>query len=390
MAAQWLMVGELALAGLSLAPFALHRFNVARWSKIPLEIPAQNSNLQITILLPVWNESLVIEKKLADLAAQEVKCDLVIVDSASDDNTVKIAESWLADFPDSFKSTKIIKMPTRLGKTPAVILALDQMKDVEGIIVMTDADAFLSQGSLERIQHWFSDATIGAVGGTPQRVGDLESEKSHRDLYTILRSGESSFDSTPFLEGSLMAWRAGKISSSDLYPTANADDAQIATAIRLNGLRAIHDSELFFTDYMPTTGKGQRRQKVRRAQGLIRLLARKRKFWFSSRVGRFGKILRMNAWMHIFSPFLMFGATIMAILRNISFTEELAWLSLLEMYCLAAWLLVRSQKGFTGVKTAGTILFGMENLFIAMFTTARGKSLHIWDQHSDVREEISK
>ncbi|MGY8754672.1 MAG: glycosyltransferase [Candidatus Poseidoniales archaeon] len=390
MAAQWLMVGELALAGLSLAPFVLHRLNVAKWSKIPLEYPTQNSKLKLTVLLPVWNEALVIEKKLVDLAAQEVNCDLVVVDSASDDNTLSIVESWLADFPDSFNSSKIIRMPKRLGKTPAVILALDQMNDVDGIIVMTDADAFLQPGSFERIQHWFSDATIGAVGGTPQRIGDLGSEKSHRDLYSVLRAGESAFDSTPFLEGSLMAWRAGTINSSDLYPTANADDAQIATAVRLNGLRSIHDSELIFRDYMPTTAKGHRRQKVRRAQGLIRLLVRKRKFWFSSRVGRFSKILRMNAWMHIFSPLLMFGAIMMSILRNISFTEEALWLSIIEMYCLVAWVLVRSQKGFLGIKIAGTILAGMESLFLAMLTTFRGKSLHIWDQHSDVREEISK
>ena len=80
----------------------------------------------------------------------------------------------------------------------------------------------------------------------------------------------------------------------------------------------------------------------------------------------------------------------MSILRNISFTEEALWLSIIEMYCLVAWVFVRNQKGFLGIKIAGTILAGMESLFLAMLTTSRGKSLHIWDQHSDVREEISK
>ena len=112
------------------------------------------------------------------------------------------------------------------------------------------------------------------MGGTPKREGDLEGENEHRAMYSMLRVGESAFDSTPFLEGSLLAWRSGLVNSSDLFVNSNADDAQIATAARLNGLRSIQDPELFFSDQMPLTTKGQRRQKVRRAQGLIRLLAR--------------------------------------------------------------------------------------------------------------------
>ena len=51
------------------------------------------------------------------------------------------------------------------------------------------------------------------------------------------------------------------VSSSDLHYSANADDAQIATAVRLAGLRSIQDPDLKFTDQMPLKAKGQRRQK---------------------------------------------------------------------------------------------------------------------------------
>ena len=209
----------------------------------------------------------------------------------------------------------------------------------------------------------------------------------------MLRLGESAHDSTPFLEGSLIAWRAGCVSSSDLYYSSNADDAQIATAARLNGLRAIQDPELFFSDQMPLTAKGQRRQKVRRAQGLIRLLVRKRKFWFSKRQGRFSKILRRNAWMHIISPLAIVGASALALMRNIVYLPEsalMASLSALELYCLASWLLARSNKSIFGTKTAGVILCGLENLFSALVLSGRGKSLHMWQQHTDVRVAISE
>ena len=393
MAGEWVAYGELGLAAIGLAPFALHRLSCGQWAKQQLECPEEMSGMDMTILLPVWNEGLIIESKLSNLAKQDFKSKILIIDSASTDDTLEKAKSWLDDFPDAFESSKIIAMPERLGKTSAVMIALDELAEDNGIIVMTDADATLMPGSLSRINQWFSNPQIGAVGGTPQRAGELVNERSHRDLYTLLRVGESSYDSTPFLEGSVIAWRAGAVKSSDLFAKSNADDAQISTAVRLGGLRSIQDPELTFSDQMPITSKDQRRQKVRRAQGLIRLLSRKREFWFSKRQGRFSKILRRNAWMHILSPLAIAGGAAFAIVRNIVYPSDsnlMYTLSAIELYCLTSWLLTRANKSFFGIKIAGTILCGLENLLVAILTTGRGKSLHMWDQHTDVREIISK
>ena len=392
MAGEWLAYGELGLAAVGFAPFAIHRWSCGNWSRQKLECPEELSGLEMTILLPVWNEELIIEKKLANLAKQDFKAHLLLVDSASDDQTLSKAKTWLEDFPDAFESHKIIAMPTRKGKTAGVALALKELEGSEGIIVMTDADATIMPGALERINRWFSNPLIGSVGGTPQREGDYDSESEHREIYTLLRVGESSHDSTPFLEGSLLAWRAGMVSASDMYLSANADDAQIATAVRLNGLRSIQDPDLKFSDQMPLTRKGQRRQKVRRAQGLIRLLTRKRKHWFSRREGRFAKILRRNAWMHILSPLAIAAGGIMAIMRNIAYLPETSLtmaLSAIELYCLASWLLARSNKSFFGIRTAGVIMCGLENLLVALVHSGRGKSLHMWEQHTDVRETLA-
>ena len=392
MAGEWLAYGELGLAAVGFAPFAIHRWSCGNWSRQKLECPEELSGLEMTILLPVWNEELIIEKKLANLAKQDFKVHLLLVDSASDDQTLSKAKTWLEDFPDAFESHKIIAMPTRKGKTAAVALALKELEDSEGIIVMTDADATIQPGALERINRWFSNPLIGSVGGTPQREGDFDGESEHREIYTLLRVGESFHDSTPFLEGSLLAWRAGMVSASDMYLSANADDAQIATAVRLNGLRSIQDPDLRFSDQMPLTRKGQRRQKVRRAQGLIRLLTRKRRHWFSRREGRFAKILRRNAWMHILSPLAIAAGGIVAIMRNIAYLPETTLtmaLSAIELYCLASWLLARSNKSFFGIRTAGVIMCGLENLLVALVHSGRGKSLHMWEQHTDVRETLA-
>ena len=105
----WLAGAELALATIGLAPFAIHRLSVGRWAKEALICPENDSNLDITVLLPVWNESLIIEQKLADLSAQSRKVSLLIVDSASDDDTVLKAKAWLADFPKAFTNYNIFR-----------------------------------------------------------------------------------------------------------------------------------------------------------------------------------------------------------------------------------------------------------------------------------------
>jgi hypothetical protein len=43
-----------------------------------------------------------------------------------------------------------------------------------------------------------------------------------------------------------------------------------------------------------------------------------------------------------------------------------------------------------GLATVGSIFTGMEHLLAAMWTSFRGRSLHMWDQHTDTRVLASK
>ena len=397
---------EVGLGTLALGPFLLHRLSVGQWRKNPPAYPLESADspaLPITVLLPVWNEALVIEQKLDNLAKQEgASADLLIIDSASTDTTVGLARQWLEQHPKAFSHTQIIEMETRLGKSRAVQLALETLEKqgFAGLVCMTDADAQLPENGLQRLSGWFADPTIGAVGASARRLGGLAQEGSHRTMFELLREGESAHDSTPFLEGSFMMWRSSAFNAHQLYPTANADDAQIATQVRLNGLRSIHDSEVKFQDIAPSTPEGQARQKVRRAQGLQRLLLRHRKQWWNRRLGKFAMILRREAHFHLAAPLLMLGVGATAILRwgTVMFigmpNGELALLhgglAIMELFGLTAWALHRNGMRLPGLTPVGAILTGFEHLLAAMWTSFRGRSLHMWDQHTDTRKLASK
>ena len=395
---------EGAALGAAMAPFLLHRWDMHRWDKDhrTRHKPAgTNHSERLTVLLPVWNEGLVIEKKLANLAAQQLPIHLLVVDSASTDDTMKLVDAWTASHPETFAGVETIRMPERKGKTAAVVLALQHLgQHAEGLICMTDADAMLERGCLHRMVQWFADPMVGAVGAVPNRVGGQHDEKLHRSTWEAMRFAESMVDSTPFLEGSCMMWRPSCLAINELNPLANADDAQIATSIRCRGWRTLMDPMAQFSDVAPHTREGQRRQKIRRAQGLQRLLIRQREQAAAKSQGVFGRIFRRQFHFHIVAPLALTVALICAVLRW-GFIGLYGWpatftlansvhlgFCMLEAACTLLWWRARRGKSNGLLTLPGQWLASMELLGRSLIATARGRSLHMWEQHTDVRERL--
>jgi len=395
---------EGAALSVALAPFVLHRWDMYRWDRDHRRqhVPkGTNHNEHLTVLLPVWNEERIIEKKLDNLAAQKFPMSLLLIDSASTDATVECVEAWLDAHPDAFLEVALLRMDTRQGKTAAVVKALKHLgQHAEGLVCMTDADAMLEQGCLHRMMQWFADPMVGAVGAVPNREGARHDENMHRTAWEAMRLAESMVDSTPFLEGSCMMWRPSCLAIDDLNPSANADDAQIATSIRCRGWRTLTDPLAQFVDAAPSTIKGQRRQKIRRAQGLQRLLTRQRKQATARSQGLFGRIFRRQHHFHIVAPLALTVATTSAILRW-GFIVLYGWpatftlanslhlgFTVLETVCAGLWWRSRQGKSSGPLSLIGQWFASMELLGRSLVITARGRSLHQWEQHADVRERM--
>ena len=390
---------EVGFATLAALPYAKHGLDLFRARKRILSRPREGFDGSLTILLPIWNEANVLQQKLDNLreTSQGMRSHLVIIDSASTDDSVSIAEEW--NGKDSFASYEVLRMKERKGKTAAVKQALEHINATLGtdLVLMTDADALFESDTITNLLKWFSDPSIGCVGATPKRIGQRVEEEGHRSMFSMVRNLESKMDSTPFLEGSCMVWRAEAMDPSALHVTSNADDAQIATNVRIHGLRVIQDSSVYFIDHAPHERKEHSRQKVRRAQGLQRHLLRQRKHWFNRRHGRFAPILRQEAALHILTPLMLVGALIAMLARwasigfaeidfaNATLTTLHVGLFTAEMVLLASWFTVRYGLRIPLLNQVGTVIDGNLQLIRALWKSARGSSLHMWDQHQDGR-----
>ena len=390
---------EVILASLVVVPLLRYRLKAKRWNKLVLPYPVASHDTELTILLPIWNESLVIEKKLANLKREyPSQTSLLVVDSASTDDSVSLVNRWIASNSDAFTATKVIEMPERLGKTSAVKLAVEYLtaQSYSGLVLMTDADSLIAPQTVERLHGWFTDTTIGVVGSSANRKTSIHGEQGYRAMYELLRSAESKIDSTPFLEGSCMMWRHGSFDAADLNTDCNADDAQIASLIRIGGLRSVFDSEASFIDFAPSTIEGQRRQKIRRAQGLQNMLKRFSHHYKLPDEGRFAEIFNTQYYLHITAPIILFQIATASIIRwlfvsisgmPVGYEAVIhALLAFVELMILVSWLTYRSGIKLPFVTLIGSLITSFEYLFIANFRNARGIQSNMWEQHQDTRK----
>ena len=146
-------------------------------------------------------------------------------------------------------------------------------------------------------------------------------KNQYRSIFDSLRYAESCYDSTPFLEGSMITWRSKLVDANDLFIQSNADDAQISVQVRKKGYRAVQDKELLFFDEIPLSKKSQSQQKIRRAQGLLRLLVREETL-FNRKYGRFSQIVRWQMWMFVLSPLFLIMFLSIGIIRKFTLTTN--------------------------------------------------------------------
>lgn len=373
-------------------PFLWYEIRSRQWKKkFVLDRPQANPKEQsLVILLPVWNEERLIERKLNDLAAQNIRASLLLIDSASTDRTLAKAKDWLQQHPQIFADVKTVTMSKRLGKSSAVQLALKHIQSdfKHDLVCMTDADATLEEDALKRMMAWFSEKQIGAVGALPKRQSQRRDEDLHRTFWDEWRVRESYLDSTPFLEGSCMMWRSELVLPDDIRTQSNADDAQIALAVRTKGYRSIVDEGIHFSDIAPWSRNEQSKQKIRRGQGLQRALLRYRPVMISSNIGTFRKVFRMQFHALILAPLLIVLTISVMLVRWAQYflfgTPTPIFdtvLTMIEVLFLLGLILIRYLKTHIPIVTlAGAWFSSMLYLQRGLFDIVRGKSHHMWDQ----------
>lgn len=367
----------------------------------------------ISIVLPTWNEGLIVEGKLEDIATQTYprdRMEVIIIDAGSTDDTLARITAWRRRKGNSARLAshiQVIKEEERKGKSVSINTAFAAARPESTVLMMSDVDCRLTPGALERIGRRFLDPEVGAVTGrqvliTPDGSLQEAQESMYRDAFAAFRDGESCRDSTPIFHGECAAYRRAAIAEHKLVERANADDSQMAVVARkYGGQRALWDHDLVFTEVAPPDDEAQQVQKVRRAQGLVRHFWRNRDTWWRPRYGAFGGIMGTQAYMHILAPWLVLlglGMGVVSLFAAMfdggfwdpaNLPTPLAVLYLLDMFLLLLFAagMLRWPVPLSGL--ALTFASFMLILVQAQWRLMRGQSLHRWAQVTAVRERLA-
>jgi cellulose synthase/poly-beta-1,6-N-acetylglucosamine synthase-like glycosyltransferase len=243
----------------------------------------------VSIIIPVHNESSVIERRLNNLfesSYPRTKMEVIVIDSGSSDDTSKIVKSRFSG------KVTLIQEASRNGKAHAVNQGLSISHG--DIIVLTDGPTLYEKNTIARIVESFDDESVGGVtvlyeipNNKDSRIVDSESRMwAYKDRVRLL---ESKVFSTSWLSGEACAFR--KRSIDKVPENSLADDSNIALQLISKGYKVIVNERSFFTEKSPSTAMDYFEVKTRRALGGLQETLRFRSFLFNRRYGYFGLII---------------------------------------------------------------------------------------------------
>jgi len=283
-----------------------------------------------SVLIPCYNRADTIERcvKAVKVMSYSKKFEVIVIDDASTDNSLKILEK--------IPGIKILRQKKNKGKAAALNKALKVAKGE--IVACIDADTYVSKNALERMAALFSNERVGAVTALikPSRLGNLL-QKAQEIEYLIgfgfSQSAMSSINSIIVTPGPMAVYKKSLLLKLGGYDENNlTEDMEIALRIRKNGYNIVAcPTAKVFTE-TPDNWRDWLRQRTRWYRGKIFNTFKYRDLIFNPKHGEVGLFgLPFTFMLEMSAVFMLF--LIMAIgLDSLAFT-----IGLLRAYAITGF-----------------------------------------------------
>jgi cellulose synthase/poly-beta-1,6-N-acetylglucosamine synthase-like glycosyltransferase len=263
---------------------------------------------KVSLILPTYNEALVITKKLDNIQKihyPEDKLEVIIIDSASSDGTISKCKEYLSKNITKFPVI-LLSEDRRMGKAHALNIALKHT--TREIVAISDADSFWKVDALRKSVSYFADPSVGAVSGREEFI-NLEqniytlAEGIYRKYFYTIRLGESKTYSTFLFQGELSLYRRSILDKFE-DRRGSSDDTGTVVNILSRGYRCIFIPDAVFYDAAPYTLYDRISLKSRRGQHVISGISEAMKLKLKKNIELPFSIIFFNFYIHIISPLL--------------------------------------------------------------------------------------
>jgi cellulose synthase/poly-beta-1,6-N-acetylglucosamine synthase-like glycosyltransferase/peptidoglycan/xylan/chitin deacetylase (PgdA/CDA1 family)/spore germination protein YaaH len=254
----------------------------------------------VSVIVPAYNEEMVIEATLQSLLACDYEnFEIIVVDDGSADRTSEIVR-------DKFSNEPRVRLFTEpnAGKANALNFGLRYAQGE--IIIALDADTVFAPRAISALAHRFCDPKMGAVAGNAKVGNRINIVTRWQALEYITsqnmdRRAFASLNCITVVPGAVGAWRrelldeAGGFTSDTL-----AEDQDLTLRIRRLGYKIGYEEGAIAWTEAPATLRALAKQRFRWAYGTLQCMWKHRDALLRPRYGALGFVAMPNVWIFQF------------------------------------------------------------------------------------------
>ncbi|MEM1313638.1 MAG: glycosyltransferase family 2 protein [Pseudomonadota bacterium] len=332
----------------------------------------------VSFIIAAHNEAQVIEDKLRNtlaLASGGAEVEVILISDGSTDATAEIARS-VGD------PRVLVLTPGRVGKAAALGLGLE--RSAGEIVVFSDANAMLAEGSVAAMLRHFADPSIGGVcGRIVARRGDGGegglgfAEGLFWRYDQMLKRAESRLGGTVSAQGSVYAMRRDLAIAPE---PGYADDFIISVNAVARGKRLAFEPEARADEIVAETADTELRRRVRSAELSWRSLMHRAELMNPFEHGWYAWQLASHKLVRRLNPLFLIGLLVSNLfLIGDGGVYALTCLAQIAFYGLAASALLRPElRRFKPASVASFFLMSHAAMAIGFLRYAAGRKSLLW------------
>lgn len=243
-------------------------------SSKPLKV--LKDTFKVSIIVPAYNEEMVIVKSIQSLMKQNYPfIEIIVVDDGSNDQTYALAKKL--EFNEGNRSLVVLTKPNG-GKALALNYGIEQ--STGDLIMVVDSDSKLSEGAIELMVTHFNDKNIGAVAGSvfiSNRVNILTKLQAleYIEGLNMVRNGQAFFQLVSIIPGPIGMFRKTALLEVGGYASDTfAEDADLTMNLIGQGYKIEFEADAVAYTEAPEDLLDLIKQRYRWTRGILQSLGK--------------------------------------------------------------------------------------------------------------------
>jgi len=232
----------------------------------------------VSILVPVYNEGLVVKESIQSLLELDYSnYEIIVINDGSTDNTKEVAQTLVGYQRGKYSEVKVSLINKQNGGKARALNAGISYSKAE-IVLCMDGDSQLSEDCVRMAVRHFVDPSIGAVAGN---VKVLNRHKLFTDLQALeyieglnmSRASQSFFKLVNIIPGPIGVFRKKAIEDAGYYSSDTfAEDADLTLKILAHGWRIYYEPRSISYTEAPVKLQQLLKQRYRWTRGILQAI----------------------------------------------------------------------------------------------------------------------